>query len=119
LGRAWEEFRGLYLALYAALLPDKTDETAVDVFERTVLHVWAMKQEMMRWAASRAKREAFFAETGGLFPAPLQLLIKRPGWRVRVWSGCDGEGARAAAPPAAGCRGVRAGKRVGRPCTWG
>ena len=48
--RVWEEFRGLHLALYAALPPDKTDETAVDLFKRTVLHVWATKQELTRWA---------------------------------------------------------------------
>src|SRR5271167_503966 len=82
--RALQEYRGLYLALYAALLPDKTDEAATDLLKRTVLRVWAMKQELMRWAASRAEREAWFAETGGVFPAPEQIVIKRPGWRVRV-----------------------------------
>jgi hypothetical protein len=81
---ALREFNGLYLALYAALLPDTTDERAMDLLKRTVLHVWAMKQELTRWAASRAEREAWFGETGGVFPRPEQLLIKRPGWRVRV-----------------------------------
>ncbi len=56
----------------------------MDLLKRTVLRVWAMKQELMRWAASRAERQAWFAETGGVFPAPEQIVIKRPGWRVRV-----------------------------------
>src|SRR5215472_3923931 len=55
--RALEEYRRLYLALYAALLPDKTDETAMDLLKRTVLQVWVMKQGLMQWAASRAERE--------------------------------------------------------------
>jgi hypothetical protein len=71
---ALREFNGLYLALYAALLPDTTDERAMDLLKRTVLHVWAMKQELTRWAASRAEREAWFGETGGVFPRPEQLL---------------------------------------------
>jgi hypothetical protein len=83
-GRASEEFRGLYLALDAALLPDKTDETAMDLLKRTVLQVRAMKQKLMRWAASRAEREAWFAKTSGVFPLPKQWLILRPGGRVRV-----------------------------------
>ena len=41
---ALEEFNGLHRALYAALLPDRTDETAMDLLRRTVLHVWAVKQ---------------------------------------------------------------------------
>ena len=53
--RAWEEFSGLYQALYAALLPDKTDE-GTDLLRRAVLRVWAMKQYWTRWAASRAER---------------------------------------------------------------
>ena len=36
--RASQEYRGLYLALYAALLPDKTDETAVARRKATVAH---------------------------------------------------------------------------------
>jgi hypothetical protein len=79
--RAREEFSGLYRALYAALLPD---ETGIDVLKRTVLQVWAIKQEVKRWAASPAEREAWFAQTGGVCPAPWQWLIQRPGWRVRV-----------------------------------
>jgi hypothetical protein len=84
LRRPSEEFSGLHRALYAALLPDKTDEAAMDLLKRTVLRVWAMKQRLMRWAASPEEREAWFGQTGGVCPAPLQLLIKRPGWRVRV-----------------------------------
>jgi len=42
--RASEEFNGLYRALYAALLPD---ETGIHLLKRTVLRVWAMKQEAM------------------------------------------------------------------------
>jgi hypothetical protein len=79
-----EEYKELYMALYAALLPDKTDQTAVDLLQRTVLHVWTLKQRVARWAASRAEREAWFAKTGGLLPPPVQLLIRRPGWRVSV-----------------------------------
>ena len=45
--RASEEFNGLYRALYAALLPD---ETGIHLLKRTVLRVWAMKQEAMRRA---------------------------------------------------------------------
>src|SRR5215813_6169861 len=45
---ALQEFRGLYLALYAALLPDTTDEAAMDLPKRTVLQVWRSKQELMR-----------------------------------------------------------------------
>jgi hypothetical protein len=56
----------------------------MDLLNRTVLQVWALKQKMVRWAASPAKREAWFAETGGVFHAPEQIVIKRPGWRVRV-----------------------------------
>jgi hypothetical protein len=82
--RAREEYKELYLALYAALLPDKTDQTAVDLLQRTALHVWTLKQRAARWAASRAERDAWFAKTGGLLPPPVQLLIRRPGWRVRV-----------------------------------
>jgi hypothetical protein len=82
--RALEEYKQLYLTLYAALLPDKADDAAMDLLKRTVLHVWAMKQELVRWAASRTEREAWFGQTGGVCPAPLQLLVKRPGWRVRV-----------------------------------
>ena len=81
---ALEGYKQLYLALYAALLPDKADNAAMDLLKRTVLHVWAMKQELVRWAASRTEREAWFAQTGGVCPAPLQFFIKRPGWRVRV-----------------------------------
>ncbi len=103
--RALEQFSGLYRALDAALLPD---ETAMDLLKRTVLRVWAMKQALMRWTASRAEREAWFAETGGVFPAPEQIVIKRPGWRVRVSFGVRGEGARVTA---ACCRRVLAGKR--------
>jgi len=82
--RLHEEFVGLYLALYAALLPDMTQEGTRDLLKRTALHVWAMKQAVMRWAASRAEREAFLAQTGGLLPPPLELLITRQGWKVRV-----------------------------------
>jgi hypothetical protein len=82
--RASEEFSGLYRALYAALLPDKTDEAAMDLLKRMVLHVWVVKQRWMRWAASPEEREAWFARTGGVCPAPSQWLIERPGWRVRV-----------------------------------
>jgi hypothetical protein len=63
--RALQEFRGLYLALYAALLPDATDESAMDLLKRTALQVWEFKQELMRWAASRAEREAWFGKSGG------------------------------------------------------
>jgi hypothetical protein len=80
-GRAIAEFSGLYRALYSALLPD---QRGVALLRRTAVHVWAVRQKMMRWAASRAEREALFAQTGGLFPAPWQLGIKRPGWRVLV-----------------------------------
>jgi hypothetical protein len=41
--------------------------------------VSGMKQRLMRWAASPEEREAWFGQTGGVCPAPLQLLIKRPG----------------------------------------
>jgi hypothetical protein len=81
---ASQEFSALYRALYMALLPDKTDETAMDVFNRTVLRVWTLKQEIIRWAASPAEQEAWFAKTGGALPLPLLLLIPRPGWRVRI-----------------------------------
>jgi hypothetical protein len=82
--RALQKFRELHAALYAALLPDKTDEAAIDLLKRTVLQVWAMKQALARWAASPSEREAWFARTGGVCPAPWQLLIQRPGWRVRI-----------------------------------
>jgi len=82
--RAWEEYKELYLVLYAALLPDKTDPTAADLLHRTALHVWTLKQRVVRWAASRAEREAWFGKTGGILPPPVQSLIRRPGWRVRI-----------------------------------
>jgi hypothetical protein len=82
--RALEEYKELYLALCVALLPDKTDQTAADLLQRTALHVWTLKQRVARWAASRAEREAWFAKTDGLLPPPVQLLIRRPGRRVRV-----------------------------------
>jgi len=81
--RAWEEFSALYRALYAALLPDQTDE-GTDLLSRAVLRVWAMKQYWTRWAASRAEREAWFAQTGGVCPASSQWIIECQGWRVRV-----------------------------------
>jgi len=77
--RAGEEFSGLYRALYAALLPDKTDEAAMDLLKRAVLHVWAMKQEAIRWAASPTRREAWFARTGGVCPAPSHGSSARQG----------------------------------------
>ena len=49
----------------------------------TVLKVWAVKLGLMRWAACQ-EREEWFAQSGGVCPAPLRLLIKRPGWKVRV-----------------------------------
>ena len=79
--RAWDEFTRLYRALDAALLPE---ETEIELVMGTVLRVWALKLGLMRWAASPQEREEWFAQTGGVCPAPLQLLIKRPGWRVRV-----------------------------------
>jgi hypothetical protein len=79
--RAREEFTGLYEALYAALLPGTE---GIGILKRTVLHVWAMKQEAMRWAASPTEREEWFTQTGGVCPAPSQLLIRRTGWKVRV-----------------------------------
>jgi len=82
--RALEEFSGLYRALDAALLPEKTDDTAMDLLKCTVLHVWVMKQEVTRWVNSPAEREAWFTQTGGVCPAPEQIVIQRPGWRVRV-----------------------------------
>ena len=45
--RARQEFKGHYRALYAALLPN---ETGIHLLKRTVLRVWAMKQEAMRRA---------------------------------------------------------------------
>jgi hypothetical protein len=33
--------------------------------KRAVLQVWAMKQELTRWAASLAEREVWFAQKGG------------------------------------------------------
>ena len=68
-------------ALDAALLPE---ETEVELVMGTVLRVWALKLGLMRWAASPQEREEWFAQSGGVCPAPLQLLIKRPGWKVRV-----------------------------------
>jgi hypothetical protein len=56
----------------------------VDLLQRTALHIWTLKQRVARWAASRADREAWFAKIDGLLPPPGQLLIRRPGWRVRV-----------------------------------
>jgi len=79
--RAWDEFTRLYRALDAALLPE---ETEVELVMGTVLRVWALKLGLMRWAASPQEREEWFAQSGGVCPAPLQLLIKRPGWKVRV-----------------------------------
>jgi hypothetical protein len=79
--RTREEFSGLYRALYAAFLPD---EKGIDVLKRIVLHVWALKQEAMRWAASPKEREEWFAQTGRVCPAPTQFVIERPGWKVRV-----------------------------------
>src|SRR6516162_7713264 len=79
--RAWDEFTKLYRALDAALLPE---ETEIELVMGTVLRVWALKLGLMRWAASPQEREEWFAQSGGMCPAPLQLLIKRPGWRVRV-----------------------------------
>ena len=79
--RAWDEFTRLYRALDAALLPE---ETEIELVMGTVLRVWALKLGLMRWAASPQEREEWFAQSGGVCPAPLQLLIKRPGWKVRV-----------------------------------
>ena len=50
------------------------DETRIDVMKRIELHLWAMKHEALRWAASPKEREAGFAQTGGMCPAPEQLL---------------------------------------------
>jgi hypothetical protein len=82
--QALKEFRALYLALEAALLPERTDKSAMDLLERTAVRVWAMRQDAIRWAASRAQRDAWFAKTGGVLPAPDHFLMKRPGWRVLV-----------------------------------
>ena len=79
--RAWDEFIRLYRALDAALLPEETEKELV---MGTVLRVWALKLGIMRWAASPKEREEWFAQSGGVCPAPLRLLIKRPGWKVRV-----------------------------------
>ena len=90
--RAWEEFNRLYRALDAALL---VDEKEIPLLKETVLKVWAMKQVAMRWAASPKQREEWFAQTEGICPAPSQLRIQRPGWKVRVsvwvrWGGGRG-----------------------------
>ncbi len=79
--RAFKEFSGLYRALYLALLPDKK---GMALLRRAAAHVWAMRRQVIRRAASRAEREAVFIRTGGAFPAPWQLRIKRSGWRVLV-----------------------------------
>ena len=50
------------------------DETGIDVLKRIELHLWAMKHEALRWAASPKEREEGFAQTGGVCPAPEQLL---------------------------------------------
>ncbi len=79
--RAFKEFSGLYRALYLALLPDKK---GMALLRRAAVHAWAIRRQVIRRAASRAEREAVFIRTGGAFPAPWQLLIKRSGWRVLV-----------------------------------
>ncbi len=43
--RAFEEFSGLYRALYAALLPDRK---GMALLRRTAVHVWATKRQVMR-----------------------------------------------------------------------
>ncbi len=77
----FEEFAGLYQALYLALAPS---EEKKDNLLRTTIRVWVMKRRIARWAASPDQREAFFAQSGGRFPAPWRLRLKRPGWNVLV-----------------------------------
>jgi hypothetical protein len=112
--RAREEYKELYLALYAALLPDKTDQTAVDLLQRTALHVWTLKQRVVRWAASRAERDAWFAKPVGYSRLPCNYSSGVPGGGCASRSGYDGEEAGATV---ACCRRVQAGRRGGRGCT--
>jgi hypothetical protein len=83
----YAEFAGIFRALCQAILPvNETEEWRV---ARTAVNVWAAKRNIERWAASPAERQAFFARTQGVFPAPWRLKIKRPGWwvTITVWVG--------------------------------
>ncbi len=77
---------------------------------RTAVHVGAMRRKVMRWAASRAEREALFTQTGGVFPAP---IVHQAAGVEGAGLGLGAGGERAGVAPVA-AKGRRPGRRGAR-----